>query len=59
MKYVTNLISDYSGRLTVSGGKGANLHKLIRLGFRVPEGFVINTKAFDEFLRLNNLYVLI
>jgi phosphohistidine swiveling domain-containing protein len=59
MKYITNLISDYSGRLAVSGGKGANLHKLIRLGFRVPEGFVINTKAFDEFLRLNNLHILI
>ncbi|HVT81958.1 MAG TPA: PEP/pyruvate-binding domain-containing protein [Phycisphaerae bacterium] len=30
------------------GGKGANLGKLVRAGFAVPDGFVITTAAFRE-----------
>jgi phosphohistidine swiveling domain-containing protein len=55
MKYVHELKDNCSSRLSLSGGKGANLHKLIRYGFSVPDGFVINTRAFDEFLKHNNL----
>lgn len=31
------------------GGKGANLGELLRRGFPVPDGFVVTTRAFDEF----------
>jgi len=29
------------------GGKAANLGRLVRAGFAVPDGFVINTRAYD------------
>lgn len=56
MKYVHELKENYSVRLTISGGKGANLHKLVRYGFNVPDGFIINTKAFDEFLHQHQIF---
>lgn len=59
MKYVHDLRDNYSIRLTISGGKGANLHKLIRYGFKVPDGFVLNTKAFDLFLAENKLILVL
>jgi pyruvate,water dikinase len=33
------------------GGKGQNLMALVRAGFRVPDGFVVTTRAFTESLR--------
>lgn len=33
------------------GGKGASLGELSRAGLRVPDGFVVTTAAFEEFLR--------
>jgi pyruvate,water dikinase len=37
------------------GGKGANLIKLINAGLPVPNGFLIPTSAYHEYLALNNL----
>ncbi|MEM2930008.1 MAG: PEP/pyruvate-binding domain-containing protein [Thermoproteota archaeon] len=37
------------------GGKAANLGELKQLGFPVPEGFVITTDAYDDFLSCNSL----
>ena len=37
------------------GGKGANLGRLLRLGFPVPPGFVITTAAYRAFLAANDL----
>jgi pyruvate,water dikinase len=37
------------------GNKAANLTKLIQYKFSVPNGFVIKTNAYDEFVRYNNL----
>src|SRR5262249_43760116 len=34
----------------VAGGKGAALGELIHAGFHVPDGFVVTTTAFDEFI---------
>ena len=39
----------------VAGGKGANLGELIRMGARVPPGFVITSFAFNYFLAYNGL----
>jgi len=37
------------------GNKAANLSKLIQYKFPVPEGFVIRTNAYNEFVSFNNL----
>jgi pyruvate,water dikinase len=34
----------------LSGGKGANLSKLVQAGFQVPAGFVVTTRAYEQFL---------
>lgn len=37
-------------QLDVAGGKGANLARLLHLGFLVPAGFVVTTAAYRAFL---------
>jgi phosphoenolpyruvate synthase/pyruvate phosphate dikinase len=37
------------------GGKGANLARLARAGFPVPDGFLITTRAYQEFVTANGL----
>ncbi len=39
----------------LAGGKGANLGELIRVGFTVPDGFVVTTLGYDDFIGQNNL----
>src|SRR5690349_10492577 len=41
--------------ITLVGGKGANLARLVRAGFPVPEGFVITTAAYRAFLVRNEI----
>jgi pyruvate,water dikinase len=41
--------------LAVAGGKGANLGEMINAGLPVPEGFVVASEAYFEFVRVNNL----
>lgn len=41
--------------VAVAGGKGANLGELTRAGFAVPEGFVVTTAAYDDFVASNSL----
>ena len=43
-KYTSSLINSRDSALV--GGKGASLGRLIRAGFQVPGGFVINTHAY-------------
>ncbi len=38
------------------GGKAANLGELLRAKFPVPSGFVITTAAYDQIVRINDLY---
>ena len=37
------------------GGKGANLGEMTRAGFPVPNGFIVTSKAYYEFLKENKL----
>ena len=46
-----------NAQLDNAGGKGANLSKLIRAGFPVPDGFIITTEAYQKFIGANNLGV--
>ena len=41
--------------VAVAGGKGANLGELTMAGFAVPDGFVVTTAAYDDFVASNNL----
>ncbi len=41
--------------VALAGGKGANLGALSRVGFPVPEGFVITTAAYDAFVEANDI----
>ena len=41
--------------LANAGGKGLNLARLVRAGFRVPGGFVATTAAYAEFVAANGL----
>jgi rifampicin phosphotransferase len=42
--------------LLVVGGKGANLARLARAGFPVPNGFLVTTAAYQAFLEANHLH---
>jgi len=37
------------------GGKSANLGEMVNAGFRVPDGFAITVKAYEQFLTENEL----
>lgn len=39
-----------STKVAVSGGKGASLGELMKVGVRVPPGFVVTRDAFDAFM---------
>jgi pyruvate,water dikinase len=41
--------------LLIAGGKGSNLGEMTKLGLPIPEGFVIITKAFEDFLSSNKI----
>lgn len=41
--------------LATAGGKGANLAGLVRAGFLVPNGFIISTQAYRDFVNANAL----
>ena len=41
--------------LALAGGKGTNLGEMGRLGFPVPDGFVVTTAAYDSFVAHNRL----
>ncbi len=55
MKFTLPLKALNRSDVSIAGGKGASLGELLNAGIPVPEGFVILTKAFDTFLRINNL----
>lgn len=41
--------------IAIVGGKAANLGEIINAGFPVPDGFVITSHAYYDFIRENNL----
>lgn len=43
------------GDIVLAGGKGANLGELVRAGLPVPNGFVLTTAVYDQFIQLHNL----
>ena len=55
MKYVAWFKEITKEDISIAGGKGANLGEMIRNGFPIPDGFVITTYAFKEFLEKTKL----
>lgn len=51
--YISRIADLSLADLAQTGGKSANLGELIRAGVRVPQGFVVMTPAFEEFLRVD------
>ena len=48
-------LSDPQASLETVGGKGLSLAKMLQAGLPVPDGFHINTKAYQAFVDLNGL----
>jgi phosphohistidine swiveling domain-containing protein len=57
-RYVVSLDSKSAQQETQTGGKGASLARLHRLGFKVPQGFVVTSAAFQAFLAEFGIQVL-
>ncbi len=45
--------------LSTSGGKGANLARLVQAGFPIPDGFLLTTAAYHAFVAANDLSAII
>jgi pyruvate, water dikinase len=41
--------------ISLVGGKGANLGEMVRVGFPVPNGFIVTAQAYYRFIAQNNL----
>ncbi len=50
MKYV-KLFSDWSFNIDLLGGKGSNLVKLAQNKYNIPDGFIISTEAYKDFIK--------
>ncbi len=48
-------LNSHHATLETVGGKGLNLSRLVRAGFPVPDGFLIPTSAYQEYVRHNHL----
>ncbi|MDT8898104.1 PEP/pyruvate-binding domain-containing protein [Thermanaerothrix sp. 4228-RoL] len=57
--YLLPLTSSAALDLNLSGGKGANLARLTQAGLPVPDGVVLSTAAYREFVRANHLEVVL
>jgi len=55
MTHVVALENPDAVRPALTGGKGANLALLIQAGFPVPEGFVVTTGAYADFLEATGM----
>ncbi len=54
-KFIIDLSEKESCISSLTGGKASNLTKLIDAGFNVPDGFVVATSAYSDFMRENEL----
>jgi pyruvate,water dikinase len=55
MEYVKPLHTITCKDLFLAGGKGCNLGEMIKAGLPVPDGFVVLTSAYRDFVEKNNL----
>ncbi len=55
MKYLLNWEEAFQSSVSLIGGKGWNLGRLARYGFSIPQGGVLTAKAYDEYIKYNQL----
>lgn len=55
VKYFLTWDEAFQSGVQQAGGKGWNLGRLARYGFKIPTGGVLTTQAYDEFIRHNRL----
>jgi pyruvate,water dikinase len=55
VNYIYNWDEASQSGMQQVGGKGRNLGRLARYGFRVPKGGVLTTQAYEEFIEHNRL----
>ncbi|TEB13055.1 phosphoenolpyruvate synthase [Pelotomaculum sp. FP] len=55
IKYILTWDEAFQSGSQVSGGKGWNLARLARYGFKIPRGIVLATRAYHEFIKYNQL----
>ena len=55
MRYILSLSELSTPQTKIIGGKAASLLNLKYQGFRIPESFVISTKAYEHFVKENQL----
>lgn len=55
MKYLLTWEEAFQSGVSLVGGKGWNLGRLDRYGFSIPQGGVLNAKAYDEYIKHNQL----
>lgn len=57
MKYILNFMEMGKEDVAIVGGKGANLGEMTRAGIRIPAGVVVTSKAYQYFMKENNIDV--
>lgn len=55
MKFILWFDEMDKSSINMAGGKGANLGEMVAMELPIPEGFVVNTVAFEHFIRMNKL----
>ena len=55
LSFQSALASSAESGLALVGGKGANLARLFQAGLPVPDGFLLTTQAYRDFVHVNRL----
>jgi len=55
MKYALWFKDIHKKDIPTAGGKGANLGEMYSLGIPVPNGFVVTSSAYFDFIKVNDL----
>lgn len=55
MKYLLTWEEAFQSGVSLVGGKGWNLGRLAQYGFSIPQGVVLTAKAYDEYIKHNQL----
>ncbi len=59
MVYISDFVDVGRADVAAAGGKGAGLGELVRAGLPVPPGFLLNTAAYESFVKANQIGVAI
>ncbi len=55
MKFILWFDQMDKSSINLAGGKGANLGEMVAMKLPIPGGFVVNTVAFEHFIRMNKI----